>query len=213
MRPRVYFVLQIVFIVLLSIAILLLSVFVLSFIFFSLHESGEQFLLGFGVRGMLTFVTLFPWAALLATLALLSLLEWLLRYFKFGYRLPILRIFIGISAITFIASVLVTVTPLHSSLLGRAEQNELPIIGEFYEAVHDSHESQGIFRGEIMSIRGNTFIISYNNNNLDTDDGTWTVIPPTGFNLSAIHVGEIVYVAGTLMQGSIHAYGIQEFVH
>ena len=49
-RPRLYFTLQVVGIALLSILTLLLTVFVLSFIIFSIHESGEQFLLGFGQK-------------------------------------------------------------------------------------------------------------------------------------------------------------------
>src|ERR1035437_5212484 len=93
MRPRIYFVARIVAVIFVAIFALVVSVFVLSFAFFSVHESGELFLLGFGSRGLLTFFSLFPWFTLIVAVGLLFLFELLSRLFIFNYRQPILKIF------------------------------------------------------------------------------------------------------------------------
>ena len=56
MRPRIYFLARVALLVLLAIGALALAMFILSFAFFSIHESGEQFLLGFGQHGLLAAV-------------------------------------------------------------------------------------------------------------------------------------------------------------
>lgn len=208
-RPRAYFVAQIIFIVLLSIIAIALAVFVMSFAIFSLHESGEQFLLGFGIRGVLTFFVLFPWLAFIADIILFALIEWLFRYFKFGYRIPILRAFLAIAIFAFLGGIFINLTPLHSALLNRADRGRLSFLGEWYETVHESHVAQGVFRGTVTSIRGNTFVISHNDNDRDADDGIWTVIVPPGFNPAGIHEGDKAYVAGSAASATIQAYGIQ----
>ena len=211
MRPRIYFIARIAGLLVLSALAFALSMFVLSFAFFSIHESGEQFLLGFGQRGFWAFVGLFPWWSLLCTLALLFLLEYVLRYFKFGYRISVLALFLGALAVTIIAGIAITLTPLHMALLDSADRDKLPIIGPLYEEIHDSHQQQGVFRGVISSIQGNQFTVAHDDKDKDTDDGTSTVAAPTGFDMTKLQVGERVYVAGNLVQSVVQAYGIQEF--
>ena len=94
-RPRAYFVAQITVVIALLAVAFALSVFVLSFVIFSVRESGQQFLLGFGQRGIVTFFALFPWIAFVLDILLLVAIEWLSRYFKFGYRLPVARALAG----------------------------------------------------------------------------------------------------------------------
>ncbi len=208
-RPKAYFVVQIILITLLSFVALALAVFVMSFAIFSLHESGEQSLLGFGQRGVLTFFALFPWITLIIDVFLFILIDWLSRLFRFGYRISILRVFIGVIITALIISILINLTPLHQTLLNKADRGELSFLGEWYEAIHDSHAKQGVFRGTIMSIQGNTFIISHDDNDRDADDGTWNVATPSGFNMANVHVGDKAYIAGDAIQGTIQAYGVQ----
>ncbi len=211
MRPRIYFIARAAFLIVVAIIALALAIFVLSFAFFSIHESGEQFLLGFGQRGFLAFIALFPWWSLLFTILLILLLDYLLRYFKFGYRVSVLEIFLVVLVTVIIAGVLINFTPLHSTLLNDADHDELPVIGALYEHIHDSHQTQGIYRGTIVSIQGNEFVITDIDNDKDSDDGTWTVVAPAGFAMRTLHVGEHVYIAGKLIRGLVYAYGIQEF--
>ena len=209
-RPKAYFIAQITLIVILSMFAIILSVFVLSFVIFSMHESGVQFLLGFGQRGILAFFALFPWGILILDLLLFVVIDWLFRYFEFGYRIPVLRVFFGTIALAVIGSVIIDVTPLHSILLEKADHGRLPVIGQWYKTIRASHSDQGVFRGTISSIQGSDFVISHNDNDYDADDGTWTVISPPGLRLADFNIGDKVYVAGDAAKGIIQAYGVEK---
>jgi len=209
-RPKVYFVAQVAAILMLLAAAFALSVFVMSFVIFSVRESGEQFLLGFGRQGVATFFILFPWAALALDVLLFFVIEQLSRYFKFGYRLPVGRALASILALALISATVIDLTPFHGALLSRADQNELPILGEWYEAIHASHKDQGVFRGVVTSIQKGGFTIAHDDGDYDADDGAWTVVAPAGFDVRTINVGDGVYVAGNIVQGAVHAYGIQK---
>ncbi len=210
-HSRIYFAIRVAILIALSIIALALAVFVLSFAIFSVHESGEQFLLGFGARGVATFLALFPWTALAVEVILLVLIELLFRRFTFGYRIPVLRALIGLFVCAAVGGIVVYLTPLHATLLRLAEQNELPVLGEWYEAIYASHAKSGVFRGTIGSIQGNQFVIFHNDGDHDADDGTWTVIAPANFDMTLLKLGERVYVAGSPVQlGVVRAYGIQE---
>jgi hypothetical protein len=134
----------------------------------------------------------------------------MLRYFKFSYHLPILRIFVYTVAATLFFSVLLTFTPIHINLLKKAEMNELPIIGGMYEAIHDSEQAKGVIRGNVISIQNNTFVLSHDDGDKDADDGTWNVIPPPNFNVSNLYLGEKLYVAGITAGNNFNAFGVHE---
>ena len=213
MRPKTYFVLQVALLIVLAVITLVLSLFVLSFIFFSIRASGQQFLLGFGERGIITLITLFPWT-LLAIVALLVLtLEWLVRSFEFGYRISVLRIFGIIMLVVIVGSMLINATPLHALLLDQADRDQLPLLGKVYEQVHESHLPQGVFRGVIQSTASSSFVITRDDRDRDSDDGTWRIIPPAQFDFTKLPPkGTRVYVGGDIQpNGVVHAYGIQTF--
>jgi hypothetical protein len=209
-RPKAYFIAQVLLITLLCVMGAALSIFILSFMIFSFYQSGEQFLLGFGTQGVITFFALFPWMLLILDILLFVFIEWLLRYFKFGYRIPVVWGLLGILGIALFGGIIVSLTSLHSTLLQKADQDGLPIIGELYESIHASHSGQGVFRGTIKSIQGNQFVIFHNDRDRDVDDGILSVIVPSGFDLASLAVGEKVYVAGIASSGTIQAYGIGE---
>jgi hypothetical protein len=208
MHPRAYFVARLVLTLGIATFSLLLSVFVLSFIIFSVHESGEQFLLGFGGRGLTIFLTLFPWVALVADIMLLFVLEWLLQGFKIGYRFSLLTLFAGIAGVSVFLAIIVDATPLHSLLLDRADRGDLPFAGEMYERVHDSHRELGVFRGTVTSVGNGSVVISHADNDRDEDDGSWTVMLSPQ-RAAGIHVGDRLYVFGTSSGQTIQAYGVQ----
>ena len=211
MRSKTYFVVRVAMTAFLAILTLAVSVWVVSFIFFSIHESGELFLLGFGSRGVVVFLSLFPWLSLIIDLGLLFLLELLLQRFKFGYRTPLLSIFVGVLLVSIILGIAFDFLPIHSMLLDRADSGQLPVIGEMYESIRDSHQNQGVFRGTVTSIQGSQFVISHSDLDHDADDGTHTVLIPSGIVLpTPLQVGDRVYVFGSLINGVIQASGIQE---
>ena len=211
MHTKAYFIFRMALTALLAILTLAVSVWVVSFIFFSIHESGELFLLGFGSRGALVFLSLFPWLSLIVDLGLLLLLEWLLQGFKFGYRISLFSIFLGILFFSIVLGIAFNFLPVHSMLLDRADNDQLPILGEMYESIRDSHQDQGVFRGTVVSLQGSQFVIAHTDLDHDSDDGTRTVSMQPGTVLTTpLRIGERVYVLGNLVDGVIQARGIEE---
>ena len=209
MHPKMYFIARLIGVIVIAFLVLAISALVASFIFFSIHESGEQFLLGFGGRGVLTFFSLFPWIFILIDIVLIVLLEWLVQSFKFGYRISLLKIFLGILISSIVLGVIIDLTPLHTALLDRADNGQLPIIGELYENIRNSHEGQGVFRGTITSMQGNEIVIFHDDNDHDQDDGTRTVIL-SSIASSTFQLGDRVYVYGKMSNGLIEAQGVQK---
>ncbi|CAN5755144.1 hypothetical protein BH11PAT2_BH11PAT2_02130 [soil metagenome] len=212
-RPRAYFLLRVATAIVVSIVVLVVSVLVISFILFSVHESGEQFLLGFGGHGIQVFLQLFPWALAITAFVLLLVLEWVLRGFKFSYRIPLLNVFLGIVGVSVILSVLINFTPFHAHFLQVSNQGNLPVVGSLYEHVLDHHEDQGVYRGEVTSSEDGSFVMKHNDRDRDHDDGTFTIHTKAVQNLPRIQVGDDVLVFGELGPGYIVAEHIQVLGH
>lgn len=208
MRPRAYFIMRFALTAALAAAVLLISAFVLSFIAFSVHESGEDFLLGFGAQGIKTFFALFPWQMLALDVALLFALEWLLQGFKFAYRVSLLNVFIAVLVLSGILAAVINLTPLHGSLLRRADQDLLPVLGEVYESIHDSHADRGVFRGTVVSQEDGRVVIAHDDRDRDADDGKYSVVLPQG-GVPALSIGDRVYVFGAASGTAIEASGIR----
>lgn len=209
MRPRVYFILRAVFIGIGALCILAGSLFALSFVFFNIHESGVRFLLEFGEQGLVAFLKLFPWVFLLLFLILLVALELVVRQYTPAYRFSLLRIFLWVLVVGIAGSTFIGFTPLHASLLSAADTDHLPVLAPLYKQVHESRVTHGVYRGDITSVTESTFVISHNDTDRDSDEGTWTIVPPKGFNRNTLKVGKKVYVAGRLQNGVVYAYGIR----
>ncbi len=209
MRPRFLFTLRVIGTATLALLALLVAIFTLSFVVFSVHESGEQFLLGFGARGLATFAAIFPWLPLIVAVALLFVLEALLHTFTFGYRVPLLRIFLWVLLAAAAGTFLVGLTSVHSYLLDRADHDELPVLGPLYERIHDVHTQQGVYRGMITAFTNTGFILAHDDVDRDADESSWQIIPPHRFATSTLSIGERVYVAGRFANGFVYAYGIQ----
>ena len=210
MHSRAYFIARVALSVFVAFLTLGISSWVISFIFFSLHESGELFLLGYGVRGVQTFFALFPWLPLAFDVVLIVFLQWLLQGFKFGYRAALLTVFLYVLLGSVALAVLITLSPVHSNLLQRADRGELPLIGDMYEGIHDSHHDNGVFRGTVISSEGPTSTIMHNDGDHDSDDGVHEVItgPETDID-AALRPGDNVYIFGTENGTDIRADGIQ----
>lgn len=210
MRSRTYFILRTLLIGVGAASILLLSLFVLSFIFFSLRESGIHFLLEFGSPGLALFFGLFPWPLLALSASLILATEVILRHTTTAYRFSAVRLFgsmlAGVAALGF----LLLVTPLHPTLLSAADKDTLPLLKPWYAQVHIPHTEHGIYRGDILHLSTTTFMITYNDHDRDSDRGTWIIIPPPTFDLTTLTPGEKVFVAGYLESSTtIQAFGIR----
>lgn len=205
MRPRLYFRIRVILIDILLALIGVFSLFALSFIVFSIRENEGQYLLAFGGRGWLAFAGLFPWMMLLAAIALLIVLEMLVRQFRSGYRFPALRMFLAAVIVGVAGGIAVELTPLHRAFFKEAESGGLPLLGPLYEQVRDARGEEGIYRGTITELTDAGFVLASG----DASDDSWTVVPPDGFDRAGLSVGERVYAAGALKDGVVHAYGIR----
>jgi hypothetical protein len=187
-----------------------------SYVIFSIKISGQVFLLGFGAKGLYHFFMALPWLILATDLVLIFFLDWLLKSFKFGYNSSVMFLFVvTLVSITVLAS-LINSTSFHRDMMIRAEGRGLPIAGGFYNDLRRSHKSQGLFRGEIMSIEGtSTFFIKYIDQNSMVSGDVAKIIVPNSidiFSLGAV-IGDTVFIAGDVVDGEIHAYGIRKLTN
>ncbi len=212
MRPKFFFLLKALAVALVAALVLAVSIFLASFIFFGIRLSGNESLLHFGWRGVPIFLQVFPWALALIDLALIVLLEWLLRRFRFAYSRPVLLILIGLLIVVGGASIaLERGTRFHDDLFEFAEHEGLPpFLRDLYINAHQRPpEELGAFRGVVIDIDDDAFVITHDDFDNDEDDGTWKVIPPPEFELETINTGDRVYVGGDEDDGVIEAYGIR----
>jgi hypothetical protein len=214
MRPRVYFVLKVVSLVVVSVLTLLTSSLLVSFIIFSLVNSGKLFLLGFGLHGFLMFFALFPWPLFVVEIILIVLLEWLIKRYQFGYRTSLSRLVFVILLVSVVISAIINITPFHSTLLHRAEQRNLPFVGDYYRGIRRPPSGQEIFRGVVSDVGTSTFVL---NQRGDVGDGgiqKYIIdVPPNVPRSVFPAVGDTVFVAGKLLpDNDVQAYGFQKFL-
>lgn len=210
MHSRAYFIARVALSVVVAGLTLVISAGIISFIAFSLHESGELFLLGLGARGIQTFLFLFPWGLLAVDIALIIFLQWLLQGFKFGYRAALLTVFFYVLLGSAALAAVINILPVHPALLQKADRGELPLIGDMYEGIHNSHHEQGIFRGTVVTSSGPTSTIMHQDGDRDSDDGMHDVITASSTNLDApLKPGDNIYIFGTENGTEIRAEGIQ----
>ena len=95
----------------------------------------------------------------------------------------------------------------------RAENNSLPIGGGFYMGMRMSHGSQGIFRGQVVSIVStSTFFMKHNDLDSDADDQVIEVSTPQNSDVFTLFLapGDEVFIAGDKTSSGIRAYGIRK---
>jgi len=132
MRPKIYFILRVVLLILGVVALGLFAVYFVSFIFFYFRASGILFLPGFGAPGIGAFLGAVPWLLILVSLILVAGLEIFAKHLNFVWRQPIVYSLLAIVAIVILGGFIIGKTPLHPNLLKGAEENRLPIVGQFY---------------------------------------------------------------------------------
>lgn len=208
MKPRSFFVFRWICMVLVALIVLVLSILTISLAAYSIHESGELFLLGFGARGWYTFFALFPWVLILFTFAGIIIFEWLLRGATSAYRIPVLYLFAVFVFLCFLLGLGVANTPFHDVLSEYAEKNNHSLLQSWYQTLSLPHEAYGEFRGTVVSIEDGYFMVSQNDGDGDEDDGLRKVIPREGSRTVSVSVGDEVYIAGDIENGVIYSYGI-----
>lgn len=210
MRPRLYFVLKIAALVASVFGVVAISVFIFNFILFTVRISGQENLLGFGPRGWEIFVFHFPWHLLVLDIALIIGLQWLLRQFKFGYKIPILYLLLGLLCITIVAGfALDRGTPFNDRLYQMRGRGLPPPLGGFYDRANRPPPlGSGVCRCTITDISGNVLTVQDSRST-----STLTVILPANdprATTTSLQVGDMVLVAGDEKDGVINAFGVRK---
>ena len=87
------------------------------------------------------------------------------------------------------------------------------IFGSLYEGLKDRHKEDGVLRGIVIGIDGNTFTVRYDDFDGDSDDKEERVVIEGVSDASTlVYIGEDVFVAGDRINGEIHAYGVREML-
>jgi hypothetical protein len=116
---KAHFALRMILLVATAILILLVSICLFSYICFNLRTSGRA--------GIVPFLQFFPWTSLVIDIVLVSMLQWLLRNFRFGYRIPVLHLLLVLLVITGVAGYVVyRETGFNEMLLQEVKQHHLP---------------------------------------------------------------------------------------
>ncbi len=142
MKPKIYFILKTVFIVLSIVVAALFVLFLTSFIFFSLRAGAGPELKtvrpgglmpGHGLKGMFIFIRSLPWLLIIACLLLIAIMEIMVKKFSFTYRKPILYSLIIIIALVLSVSWFVSRTGFHQNIFLKSQKVPWPVIENFYQ--------------------------------------------------------------------------------
>ncbi len=211
MRPRLYFTLQLAAVAFVAFMVLVLSVFIFNFILFSIRINSHEAFLSFGPRGIMAFIIFFPWPFLIADLIFIAVLEWLLRTFKFGYRLPMLYVLGAILAVTFITGMAIDRgTGFNDRLMVRAGGPGLPgpLNGMYRDVRRPQHD--GVCLCTIVGIASGTLTVEDRRRGATT---TLTVLLPENdprATSTGLTVGDTVMVAGDREDDVIRAFGVRK---
>lgn len=212
MRPRFHFTLKIAALVAVAFGVLIVSIFIFNFILFSIRINSHDTLLEFGFDGLLAFLLFFPWFLLALDIALIALLEWMIRRFRIGYTIPVLYLLALVAVVTIGTGLaLDRGTDFNDRMLEKSHRLPKPF-GAFYEgARYHPKPGSGICKCEILSIEGNTLVVE------DLRSGTTTLVVTLPWSdmratTTGLQIGDIVLIAGSEKGGVIEAYGVRKVV-
>jgi len=206
MRPRWHFILQTSLIIVGVALISLTLLFLISFIIFSLRNTGVWFAPSFGYRGIGVFLTSLPWLLIVLTVIFVVLLEILVKKYSFAYRQPLLYSALALVLIVTIGGVAIAQTPFHRGVMRQTFERHLPIAEPFYRG--GGMMGPGLIHaGSIEEITANGFILS---SRLGEDLNIITSPKaqfPAGYDLIE---GDLIVVMGERSDDTVQAFGVRE---
>jgi hypothetical protein len=210
MRSKAYFLVKLGFLSILTVLITLVSIFLLSFVLFSSSLDGSLFLVRFGGTGLYNFILTLPWYLLIVDIFLLLLLDVLLKSFSFGYKSPILFLFAGTFIVITTISTLLNFTPFHQKIMNTVERNKNLPFHNIYDGVDSRYQKPGTWKGYVGVINGNSFKFSYVKG-ITGKFGEAEVFAVNEITVvDKLKEGDLVFVAGNILDNRIMAYGIKK---
>lgn len=200
MRPRWYFVLRGILIVLACLMIFFLVILAISFIVFALQQNGGFLATGFGLTGWAIFFHALPWSVILLSLALIIILFILLKRYSFIYHQPSLYILLVLVIVIALGSFFIEAINFHRTI----EENNIPGIETVYQ--YETTPQNYIYRGQIIGLVQNGFILQ----NAIGETSTFQVASSAVLNLSLFKIGDFVMVfAEPYATATFDMYGVQ----
>lgn len=209
MTPRTYFTLKVVALVAAMLGVLVVTIFIFNILYYSIRVSSHDALLGFGIKGFNTFWYVFPWGWLILDVALVVLLQWLLRHFRAGYKIPVLYLIAVLLGCAAVFGFVLEETSVNDRLIEREELLPAPL-AQLYELIREPNEMQnGICRCVILAINGSVLVVQAEGGR---GDAITVVLPQSAryATTTGLHVGDTIYLAGEEKdEGEIEAFGIR----
>ncbi len=145
----------------------LLSLYFMSLVFFVLRESGIWWTSGFGIQGLLFFITTSPWLLITITLIFLSTVYILIRHFGHNYRHHAIYSLIALVLLAILGTSLMHYFAIHDSVRTWSKDNQLGLMSSYYQ--DDSlSRTRDITPGKIIEIAKNNLVIK-------NREGTYTI--------------------------------------
>lgn len=209
MKSKSYFAWQVIALAFIAALIVIIAAWIVSYIVFSLSISERISLLGFGWRGVMTFLSLFPWKLAVVEVILIIFLNWLIHRFRFSYRSPLLYSLLGGLVVSGVLAWVMHSGSVQEVLLDQHYRSNLPVIGPLYDRVERPDDEPDVVRGIVIEIHGRDIVIR----NID-DEALLKVLLPEDFQLGPVlMVGDEIFVAGELTDYGLEAYGYKKVVH
>jgi len=206
MRPKWHFIFRAALFISGTAIVLLALLYLVSFIIFSLRQTGLWFIPVFGSRGWFEFFTSFPWLLIVFAVIFILLLETLVRRYSLAFRRPLIYSILGIILIVIIGGAIINQTPLHRNLLRYTEENRLPFAGGLYRTF-GFQQSRNTVVGNIIEINKDGFIIQGRRNKNTSIVVNRQTRFPFGTDFAE---GDTVVIFGKRNGDIIQAFGIEK---
>lgn len=205
MKPHWHFVLKGLLMVVGIIIVALCVVYLLSFILFTLKQTGVGFAPLYGFRGLSMFVLSSPWLLIVFAAAFLALLYILVSKYSFSYQQPLIYSMVGIVLLVLVGSFAINQTSAHRNLQQFAEHNNVPGLAPLYRGITNDRP-ENITPGIITELNTAGFVMQTDRSN----QFTVLVSERTKSRRGATYdVGDVVFVFGEESDETIKAIGIR----
>lgn len=204
MRPRWYFVVRSVVVVMVTIGIVAVIVFLISFIHFWMNSRGVLLAPSIGLRGVWLLLAVTPWILVGLVVTGFAGLEWLLRRYANAYRMPIIITAVGIVVVGVGAGIALNQTNIHNHIEQFAEKHETPGLRPLYRGgVAPGIESIYVGTIEDVIVVDKEFILT------SRERAVVRMVSGARVQPGAIQVGKRVVVFGDQRENIIEAFGVR----
>ncbi|MFA6136397.1 MAG: hypothetical protein WC705_03540 [Candidatus Paceibacterota bacterium] len=206
MKPKWHFVLKAVLFILGIILITLTILYLISFIIFSLNQTGAIFAPSFGLRGFGIFMASLPWVLILVSGIFIIILEILVKHYSFAYKKPIFYSVLGILILVLAGGFIISRSGFHQKFFRDARNFKLPLAGPLYREF-GMKKFDDIHIGTIVKINEKSFVLENNRGEMLSVN----ILSNTRLSVDLdLKEGDLVMVVGRRNGDIVDAFGIRK---